>query len=92
MIETMIAFLAFLGGLAAHQTDRLVSQFPHDWELLSRYIIGTLTIMAFTFALIRKFNRYAVRDFVAAYTVSSMAVGLGVGVGRWLDDRNEVNA
>lgn len=91
MIETFITVLAFFGGLAAHRTDKLVQQFPRDWELLSRYIIGTLTIMAFTFAMIRKLNRFAVRDFVAAYTVSSMAVGLGVGVGRWLDDQIEVN-
>lgn len=87
MIETLIAVLAFFGGLAAHQTDALVREFPRGWELLSRYIIGTLTIDLFTIAMLRKLNRFAIRDFVVSSTVINMAVGLGVALGRWLDDR-----
>ena len=86
MIEALIAVLAFFGGMAAHQTEPLLLQFPRRWELLSRYIVGVLVVDLFTLAMIRKMNPRAVRDFVAASTVINMAVGLGVGVGHLIVD------
>jgi fluoride ion exporter CrcB/FEX len=88
MIDALFAFAAFLMGFAAHQTDRIVVMFPRDWELLSRYIIGTLTIFAAFVLLFRRLSpRHQVRDAVAAYSIAAAMVGCGVAAGRWLDDR-----
>ena len=92
MIETFISACAFLGGLAAHQTDRLVREFPPDWELLSRYIIGVLTIFGFFVAFMRRLRVGAVRDGVVSFAMSAWFVGLGVAAGRWWDDRNNKGA
>jgi hypothetical protein len=87
MIDALMAVFAFTLGFGAHQTDQIVKMFPQDWELLSRYIIGTLTIFVAFVALLRRLNRFAVRDAVAAYSVAAAMVGCGVAAGRWIDDR-----
>jgi uncharacterized BrkB/YihY/UPF0761 family membrane protein len=87
MIDALCAFVAFLMGLAAHQTDRIVVHFPSDWELLSRYVIGTLTVFVAFVMLFRRLSpRHQVRDAVAAYSIAAAMVGCGVAAGRWIDD------
>jgi hypothetical protein len=90
MIETFIAACAFVGGYGAHQTDHLVREFPPDWELLSRYIIGVVTMFVFFVAFLRQLRPQATRDGALSFAMSAWFVGLGVAVGRWVDDRRVV--
>jgi hypothetical protein len=36
--------IAFVGGIAAHKSDRFVRNFVPPWDRLCRYVIGVLTI------------------------------------------------
>jgi hypothetical protein len=96
MIDALCAFATVLMGFAAHQTDRIVVMFPQDWELLSRYIIGTLTIFAAFVTLLRRIvyrsfpaniARHVMVIAIACYSIAASMVGCGVAIGRWLDDR-----
>jgi hypothetical protein len=87
MIEAFIAALAFLGGWAAHQTDALVREFPPRWELLSRYIIGTLVVFGFFVAFLQRLRPRATRDGALSFAMASWFVGLGVAFGHWRSDK-----
>lgn len=79
----MIEFLvAVLGGIAAHQADRVVEKFPHEWEYITRYIIGGLTVILFFALFLARLNRSAWRDGMLAIVGSFGGVGLGVSLAR----------
>lgn len=82
----MIEFtVGALSGIAAHQTDRFVRQFPADWREITRYTIGTLTMLVVFMLTLGRLNRSAVRDGLLAYLVSAIGVGVGVAGARLLD-------
>lgn len=76
----MIAGL--VAGLLAHQTDRAVSGLDADVQLIARYTIGTLTIIAVAAGWVPKADRGRV---VLAMLRAAVGVGLGVAIGRAVD-------
>jgi hypothetical protein len=83
MIELMSGVLF---GIAAHQTDRIVKNWPHQWEYLSRYGIGYLTC-GFTFVLIiKKLNPGIIKDAILAFGGAGFSTGLGVLIARLYDE------
>ena len=89
MIDVLIAVVGFVAGLLAHQTDRVVKTFPPDWELLSRYGIGYLTTASVFALMIRRLNKFALRDGLLCYLLAGFTVGLGVVTGRLIDDQRQ---
>jgi hypothetical protein len=87
MIELLITVLSFVAGLGAHQTDRVVSTFQRDWELMSRYVIGYLTCFIPFLLMLRRLNKGAVKDGALAYGYAGGVIGIAIAVSRWLDDR-----
>ena len=82
MLDLVVGFLC---GMAAHQADRFVKQFPSDWRELTRYTIGTLTVLiAFLFTLSRTKDR-SERGITAALLIADTGVGAGVAAARLLD-------
>lgn len=78
-------FIGALSGIAAHQSDRFVKQFPADWREMTRYTIGTLTIYVLFLLTLGRLNRAALRDGALAYLISALSVGVGVACARLLD-------
>ena len=84
MIE-LIAGVLF--GIAAHQTDRIVKDWPTHWEYLTRYIIGYITC-GLSFALIvRKLFPHLLKDSLFAFGGAGFSVGLGVALARIYDEK-----
>lgn len=83
MIEVISGILF---GISAHQTDRIVKNWPSQWEYLSRYGIGYVTC-GLTFVLIlRKLNPSALKDGLLAFSGAGFATGLGVVIARLYDE------
>jgi hypothetical protein len=78
-------FIAFLGGVAAHQTDRFIRDFQEPWRQFCRYVVGVLTIFVFFTAALRHFNRAALRDAMLAFLLSVVGVGAGVVSAHFFD-------
>ena len=83
----MIEFISgILFGISAHQTDRIVKNWPPQWEYLSRYGIGYLTC-GLTFAIIiKKLHPEWLKDSIFAYGSAGFATGLGVLLARLYDE------
>lgn len=79
MIEFVVAVL---GGFAAHQADRVVVNFPREWEYITRYIVGGLTVILFFALFLVRLNRSAWRDGMLAIIGAFGGVGLGVSLAR----------
>ncbi len=77
---------ATLFGLAAHQADRVVRDWPTQWEMLGRYIIGGLTVILSFSMILARLNRSALRDGLLAICGAFGAVGVGVALARWFDE------
>lgn len=80
----MIRFLlsAFVAGLLAHQSDRVVRGLDDDVQLLARYTIGTLTIMAVASVGLPAGDRARV---VRVLFRAAVGVWAGVSIGRLVD-------
>lgn len=81
----MIVFVAFLGGVASHQTKRFCDTFRGDWGYFSKLVIGVLTIGLFFGLMLERLNREALRDGLLAYAGSAAAVAVGVMTGHLID-------
>ena len=79
-------FAGALFGVAAHQTDRIVRGWPVQWEYLTRYIIGGLTVVLAFALMLSRLNRGALRDGLLAECGAFASVGLGVAVARLYDE------
>jgi len=83
--------LAILGGVVAHQTDRVfielqASGTPRGWINMSRAGVGVLTIIA----AIGMIAPRTARSVVMLYTLAAaVLVGVGVAIGYWLDFLND---
>lgn len=82
MIDLVAGLLA---GIAAHQTDHIVKDWPSQWEMLSRYVIGGLTVIMSFVLIMSHLNRATLRDSLLALCGAFASVGVGVAVGRWFD-------
>ncbi len=84
----MIEFLsAIMGGFAANQLDEPIMLLKSPgWELIARYIAGTLTIMFFSAMVLRRLNPDALKDGIMANAAASAGVGLGVVMARIVKD------
>jgi hypothetical protein len=82
MIDLLIAFV---GGIAAHQSDRFVKDFTPPWDRLCRYVVGVLAVFIFFCVSMRRLNPLAWRDGALAFLLSAVGVGAGVVVAHFAD-------
>jgi hypothetical protein len=79
MIEAL-TILVF--GFASHQTDRAIRHIDGDFNLLTRYIIGTCGVIASAALIMRRLNQEAQRDALLSHILGAMLFGIGVAVAR----------
>lgn len=84
MTEFIIGIAA---GIAAHQSDKIVSHWPLQWEMIGRYIAGGLTVILVFVLMAGRLNRAALRDSTLALAGAFGSVGLGVSLARLFDEK-----
>lgn len=82
----MFVISAFLGGLLAHQTDRVLRRFDRDVAQIGRYVIGLLVVLGF---MALRWPGPDRRRVLREGLISAAGVGAGVAVGRAIDRLRE---
>lgn len=85
----MVKFLlGTLAGIAAHRTHLDFERFerqgtPVGWINLGRYVVGVIFGLPVFIMMRGQIKRDEVADYIMAFAV----VGVGVGAGYWIDER-----